>query len=946
MLMQTRVREGKLPMQYSTDNTKTMDEGDEALRETLALLQSNPNHHTLVQQIEPQIPSLCKEAIHTMPVERLQHMIQQMTPVLKMSSLLAMLDDSTNDPSLRWMIADAIVSSQRWRDVLMYSTHTSLDSLAKAARCYILALGNSKSRCILTKPQTAGWIIALYDKHVSHHYRVQVATALLNDTTLTPVLRSTALILLPQEFDDTTRSFFKQMCTDEDSAVRHAAFTALRNRNVQETLSLLGELIKPDSLSYIQSDILNHIATYPQREASILLARVALNTSLPLESRSQALQLLSERSQIGEVLLRRIAIVKTAQPVIQVLTARLLGEMGGELSIPELKYLAEQASSPLVQTEALHALARIGYRLRQTVPSSEAIREISRIILHCLDQSHDNVMLKRTIIESLGILADPTHLEVLKTLLYEETASTIIQQWCEQVPQLAELPIDEWQTLPLPSDIRVSLLTTMTEGKTEAECPSSLQEIGEHIATIIRRATARALTNIAHHAGSATQQYIRTILMQAAQQTHHHGEIRHLLACLSEISSDHGLNVLETVIAQTTHHNTPLRWLAIEQFGKQEAVLPFLFDAINQDTMDVFTRGSIVQQLAYHTASHVEEALLQLIQQPDGNVHVRVQAIETLGKWYDTLDRAESLPQPHTQGEQILLTLIQDERVAWTVRNAAARALPANITRETCDTLRAYLQQTPPTNVVEGILTALGHARDYAALPYLLRYAQADQPVVALAALESLGNMHDERIATVLVQIAQNTTRDQSVRLQAVITLLYICGEKYLPFLRSFLDSGMLPLQLRALDELLNHWQTYAQPLILVANKSAPLALRLRALEDVTKQSTHHRILYDLLQDHQEIMQLRVNIAMHLSANPDSETINVLKECISDTQNPPYLRRCCIAAPHQEISQSNSAKIQKTLSLLVDDTSLPEEARVWAILAFSNLCATSGDRNL
>ncbi len=895
--------------------------------ETLVAKKSTMPHRQLVQALGTMLPSLFIAAGDALPEERASVLLKDIAALIPKHTLLAILDTPTFPTALRWAAAEVMQQQHDQQALPLYTQKQPPDILAQAARCTILALGNTTSRRMLATPEAAGWIVALRDGAVTQQRRLQVASALLNDHAIPAVLRATALVLLSQSHDDTTLTILKRICTDHDSSVRYAALAALRNREPRQALWVLHEIMLIDHTSWdIRRDGLKQLAVYPQKEAGVLLARCTLSTTMPLAGRIQALYMLRERGNHGMSLLRRILRVETVHPVVRAVAALLLGRLGDREASEELFNLAIFSKVSLLRQQAIQALIAIGEKHPH---DHQFIGEVSNMLLAALNTPHYDTDLTLCIIQALGKLPDA--LEPLQQVLVSEQGSQLKQAWLESIPHLSRIPVSQWEELALPDEHRIVLLSALTEGTTDVAQPGSLEELTEQAASRVRVAAAQAMVaQQPRERDTVTKQSIRQSLLTAIHQTPSHQEARQLLATLVQISDTAGLTEMEALLNDPSIDSS-LRWLAIEQLGEKSAALPLLLHYLEQETLDPFTRSAIVKIPGLHQHSHALNILCRLATRQDVHEQLRLQVIQALQPAHDQATVSDTL-----------FALVCDDQVSPMLRSAAASALPPDLHTTRMHSLREILRRPhTPTELLEGLIVALGQARDHEALALILRYAESPHTGVALAALLALASMGDDRVASTLVRIAQNTAKDQSIRLQAVITLLRLCGEQYLPFLRSFLDSPLLPLQLQALDELLSAWTNYAQPLILVANRHAPLALRLRALDEVARRQEYHNVLSDLLLDTNEPHQLRSHIALLLGHTGGRDSVDALSRCVYQQENSLILHRRCIQALMEQAQSTRLCADEAYLVLghLAEESVLSEACRIWAAQALVAIAA-------
>jgi HEAT repeat protein len=853
--------------------------------------------------------------------EQTATLLNDIAPLLNRQSLLAVIDEMEIAPALRWAAADALQQHAVGIAHDFATTAPPPDTLAQAARCSILALGCPEGRHALAGPRAVSWLVALRDEQVGQQRRFQVADALLSDPSTPPPIRSTALTLLSQANEQHTLSTLQRMCFDNDPSVRHTALTTLRTHTPQHALRMLRTMLLDTSASWdIQRDALAQLAHALQKEASLLLMQCATSTHVPLVGRLQALTLLAQRTGAGAVLLRRMMQTKTAHPLVRAIALRCLTPPQQIQALADIRRLASAGEASLVRREAITAL---GLAARHPAARPAALAGL----LEALQYTAGDTDLKVAIVRALGLTGTPSVVPVLRAILHNETVEHGRKIWLTIAPQLEDVPIAEWPTVAMNGEARVALFSALTNGETEIELPSSFHELVEQSVMTVRVAAAETLVLIGQESTEATQQTIYDTLLAALEHSRNPDETRRLLVCLAQLNEESGVATLERLL-NDPDTNPTLCWLAIEQLGDDAAAVPVLVACAERETCDPFTRGKIAQALGHHNTRSAVLALRHLAGQPDGNTHLRMQAIAALKPLEDPV------------ATETLLSIVVDNTAPVVLRGAAADALPTALQAETRRWLRELLRrESQPPELETGVLGVLGRTRDREALALMLRCAQSTHSQVALAALAAIAEVGDESVAPGLIQIAQNASADQGVRLHAVTTLMRLCGEEYLPFLRRFLDNTPLPLQLQALDCLLSLWPDDSQALILAGNKNAPLALRMRVLETLTHRREHQSALCELLLDSENVSQLRERVADMLGQSGGMDAVEALERCVRSAESSLYLRRRCIAALTARARSSHSCATAALLALsqLADTPSITDERRAWAASALAEV---------
>lgn len=870
---------------------------------TLAEHSGRRPYQALLEALGPLLPALLAESGDGVSDEQARTLLSQLARAVGARPLLALIHNTAKRSALRWAAADALLCLPRRESSHLLVETRPPDTLAKAICCYVLALGDTESRQLLAASSAADWLHALQDERVSQQHCTRAVHALLNDEQTPVSLRTPLLALLsqtstPDSQDIRSQHMLLQICTDNAATIRQAALTSLQEYSAERALLVLSNILLQASFAWdIQRDALEHLRYYMQGDASVLLARCTLAAHLPLAGRLQALRLLAERGQAGGVLLRRLLRTSSAHLLIRATAVRLLAQRGAVVVFSECCQLAAHDESMFVRQAAIEA---IGVLAPSVNDLSEAVAVLQLMIQH----DPGNTALSIAAIQVLGRLGLPESVLLLRGLLTTDIAAAIRAAWLDRAPELATLPVADWYSLPMSAESHLLLLTILTQGATDADQPGSFDEFIEQQALEVRQAAAEALAHIAR-ANPSVQQEIRASLLAAIQgvATLPSHEASHLLLCLRLASADDGLHDLSKLLSHPTLEPA-LRWLAIDQLADHPEAPPILLRCLEQGVLDSFTRGKLAYTLGRQRASIALSVLRQLADQRDGDMYVRVQAIAGLGLL------------PDSSIETTLLHIVADVTTPPTLRGAAAEALPNVLRADMRHWLYELLRrERQPAELVAGILQALGRSRDHEAIALMLHYVQHEHPAVAMAALTALGDLGDPAIAPNVIRITQNRIVDQRVRLHAVGVLIRLCGSEYLPLLRTYLESNVLSLQLPALDLLLSLRPNDSRPLVLITHKTAPQALRLRAIELLKQRSEDHGVLCNLLLDSSDDLLLRSAAARILGTSDYAEAVPVLARCAQDASISLRLRRQCIAALARQAGTIPATADQALLAL-------------------------------
>lgn len=541
-----------------------------------------------------------------------------------------------------------------------------------------------------------------------------------------------------------------------------------------------------------------------------------------------------------------------------------------------------------------------------------------------LSQEVGNPALAIAAMQALGQMGHIEGIPLLRLLLTSDLSHYVRTTWLDQAPELATTPTSQWPALDLPTDMRILLLSLLTDGETDADQPGSLDEFVSTQARRIHMQAAEALAQLgSQHANAPVHQQVRITLLSLIQHTEPGWEVRHLLNCLVQTSPDRGVYDLGQLLTHPTIQPA-LRWLIIEQLAANPASTPLLLHCLEQGIFDPFTSSKLAYTLGQHRSLAALPTLRQLAEQRNGDLYLRMQAIVAMGL----------LADPAV--ETTLLHIVADVTTPAALRGAAAEALSETLRPE----LRHWLYQLlrrerQPPELIVGILRALGRTRDQDALGLMLHYIQSDHPAIAIAALTALVDLADTTIIPAIIRITQHPARDQSVRLHAVNILLRLCGGEYLSLLRGYLDSNVLLLQLQAFDSLMSLCPDSEHPLLLLTHKTAPLALRRRAVEALAQRIPDHGVLCAILLDPLDDLHLRSATIPILAQSEHADVVPALTRCIRLDSTAPRLRRQCIAALHAQAAASRpvASAARLALSQLADDPTQPDENRLWAAYA-------------
>lgn len=877
----------------------------------------------LLRELGPLFPAVLTASGEHLPHEPVQTLLGELSPMLGGPALMALVDDLRLRAPLRWAAADALrrIASEDVRSLIGVAQPP--DTVAQATRCYLLALDGPAGWEMLATPERMAWIATLQDAQVSRQHRMQVFRVLLSERGVPAALRSAVLGLSQDVGKPDTLTMLAHACLDTDASVRRSALTALRSYEPDQALQTLGHMLLSRDVPWeVQHDALRELAQYRQRDAVTVLARCLTAPTLPLAGRLDALNLLALRRVAGPMVLRRLLAVEAIHPGLRANAARFLGYLGDTQAFSELCRLAVGSVPSLVRQGAVEAIGMLG-------KSPEHQPRALAVLLAVLEQFYDDVTLTVCTVRALGAIGASESVAILCPLLGREAADRLKSTWKTQAPQLAELPVDKWVEASIPDNIRITLVTTLAEGTTNADNPGDFNELIEWQAARVRSAAAGALADLGRQVGGDVQQTVRTVLLGALRRVSPGPETRRLLECLVAVGADNGLSDLDSLLTDPAL-NPGLRWQVVDQLSRDPAAVDKLLDYLKWNLLDPFAGSKVMQILGQHGSIRALATLRRLADQSNTELHLRLQAIAALG----------CLSEP--AAETALYHIVSDESEPAHVRSAAAGALASNPQSETRDQLRELLQrERHNSEVLAGLLHALGRLRDRASLPRMLHCAQRHDSAVVLAALNAIAEVGDASVAPILIQVAQSAVVDQTVRLHAIGTLLKLCGEEYLPLLLSYLDSDVLALRLQAFDHLLALQPDTVYIRKFIEDQTAPLALRLRAVA-AAEHMRDRACLYALLLNEDDNLQLRTEVATVLGRVGDDDALDALSQCTLAAGAPLRIRYHCIAALAASAKGAHPRAVRARLALsrIADAPDQYDENRTWATHA---LVSDSGE---
>ncbi len=877
----------------------------------------------LLRQFTPHLSQLLIEHGHAFRDDIPGQLLVQLAPVLGATRLLELLDNPALHPALRWLCADALGQMPPgvvWR---VASFQHPPDALAQAARCYLLACDDDAARQSLGYAPALEWIAALAHADIDPQRRDQVVAALFEQA-LPLTTQLAALASVSDHNDPAVWQVLLHACVTDSSDERQMALALLHRYAPERALLVLGKILFAEQISWeARQDALDCLIGYASAEATILLARCVMVAHLPLVSRLQAMDTLAHRSAGSAVVFRRLLGSTQMHPAVRARAARLLGRQLTVETLHEVAAIASSDAPVLVRREALAALEELG-----CAPMLAAAVRIQLGSL--LKQVAGIPLLVVRTVHALGIVGASESIALLGALLGDAPGLHLRAAWLADAPHLAELHVEHWPEAELPPMVRPALITVLAQGITSADHPGNLDDLVMRIAEQIRCAAAAALAQIGQRVGSDDRQAIIDLLFQALGYGMPGRATIEILRSLVQLYEQGSVTLLDQMLDHADV-DPQICWLAIDQFGRDPATAVYLLAYLERNQIDAFVSSSIVRVLADAQPPGIVPVFCRLVEQPEQPLHVRIQAVHGLG-------------QSGIGGSQTtLLSILADNSMPVTVRTAAADALPTVLPAAIQARLHAILQHERfPAEVTASIIASLGRTGDKEALPLLLRYIRHESPTVVIAALQALGTLGEAYMSAELVELTQRTTIDQRMRLQAVGSLLHLCGADYVALMRPYLSSPNVPLRLRAFELLLEACPHAANLVTIIADASLPLVMRLRGVE-AAAHLLDTASLANLLLDETLDAEVGVQVVRMCGQRDDPDIVDILAECACSDKTPLRVRYYCIRllAFHRHTPGPLARPAGLALSRLVDDPVQPEEQRIWAMEALFDTDAWS-----
>ncbi len=722
---------------------------------------------------------------------------------------------------------------------------------------------------------------------------LRIAVALLDNQALPPTTRQAALALVEASAQPSALTVIEHALVDEVAEIRAGALDALGRRDPDRAYAALSRAALDESTTWdVRLGAIRRLGAHLVRGAAPLLEHCAADLTLPLYARIRAALALGQ-DPTGTMHLLKVVGDARYHLEVRAAAARSAAAIGAAMAVEELcRLLLDPATPPTLAASICDGLAASAERVG--------------VLLRVLDDAVYDVDLTLALVRAIGRAGGDQAIAPLSALLGAEALGRLQRGLA---PRLFKQPAQACLDEPgFPQPIARRLAAALVGSPTPAERPTTLAEFLVGEADQVRIGTARVLVAI----GGNT---VRAALLAALLDGGSGGATAAIVDALAEVEGEASAEALGYLLG-AEEVSSQTRWLIVQRLVDHPAGEQVMARGLVYERIDPFTRGALAEGLGQRGALAAIPLLRQIIEEPGVDGHLRSQAVLALGL----------LDDPAT--EAALLQLIHNEAEDTALRGMAAEYLPSTMSDEARRFLRDLLRrERPPAPIIAGALRALGWSLDREALPLLLRYCQDELTPVVQAAISALADLGDASVAPMLVRITQNPNFDHALRLQAVGTLLRIGGDSYRPLLRTYLEHSVLPLQLQALEHLIETTTKPDDLLALLADRSCPLTLRLRLNEHLAGAAGP--ALLHILEDDDDEIQLRCRAAETLARAGTTTARPAFIRLAERRGTASAVRLRCIGA----LGQIGGVESWLVLSHLAEDVTEMPVVRERAILA-------------
>lgn len=647
--------------------------------------------------------------------------------------------------------------------------------------------------------------------------------------------------------------------------VRRDALPTMRERRSTAFIrALLGGASDPALPMHVRIEALQALALQPN--ARIHLMRVAHGESHPA-LRAAALHLLQAR-------MARHAPRHTAW---------LMGQLRRLLDAPALP--------TMVATAVCGLLGALG--------GAQAVELLCQVV----ERAADDPPLTQAAVQALGAAGDPAAVAALEPLLGPDGLARL-QRACP--PDLLRAPASDAAAAPhTPPALAQALRAAGDICLTRAERPTSMSEYLIAAAEGLRHQAALALVQI----GGASARQALSVGIRAGGNGL---ATPAMIGALSQLCGPADTATMRAVLLDP-RVDPRTRWLVAQGVAEHAAALGALLEGIAAEAIDPFTKGEIAEALGRRRHPGASQLLAELALDAATDRYLRERALVGLGLHGDA----------HAQ--DTLLSLACDAAQPSELRGMAAAQLGAGISPAALQALRNLLRGERTSAVLVGVIQALGRAHDRDALPLLLQCCQDDRSELVRAAIDALAQIGEQSVTPSLVRITQRASADRMLRLHAIGALLQIGDRDYTPLLQEYLQDGALPVQLQALELLIQAGAMPQDLLGLACERGRAIAFRLRALQAATGIGSA-TVLAELLADRETPDPLRGQAASALAQIGGSPAEVALTGALLRADEPLAVRLACLAALRERAERSTAAPIAELIGRSAATPTLHDQA--------------------
>ncbi len=690
---------------------------------------------------------------------------------------------------------------------------------------------------------------------------VEIGSALLSDPDLDSTVHTAATLAMQGCVSEATAPGLLHACTAAAAPLRAAARKALLSAEPSLALRSLGRLVLGDDVHWAaRQEALETLTTLPGVGVTALLLRV-IASPMPLAGRFVAVNAVLDRPG-GVERLRELAMQGELPAALR---AHIVRELGARpTTVGFWLELATTAQPVPLRAAVVRVLA--------TSASDESLAVLAGIV------EHERLDLEALLaaVEALGALGDEGGIWALRTVLLGPLLQQLRDAWAVGLDRLAqEHPPITWNVFQLPEALRWRWGRALAFGTTAADMPSSLRELVEQEAVLLRTAAAQALGKIS---GPAARDVLREALL-AASSADGYGPAPALANELVRLDGTSDL-----VYTVQSHGSPLIRWVAARALQSADvgATLRDVWTSTDKINLDPETRSTMLAALG--SDPRIVPILETLIVDDQAPELLRLDAVQALGQ----------SGAAHAEG--LLLALISSARDDPMLAAAALDVLHPPLTSATLTLVRSLLRMPRPgVDVAAAALRCLVRAEDCESLPLFLRYAQHESANLAVPAIDGLVLCNDSTANAVLSRLAHTSNKSTRIRLHATGALLQLEGADHLPTVRQMLEKGSIAMRLVALDLLLKYLDDPTE-LLRCVRSAWPLPLRLRLAEELAKTATPQalELLEQVLADDKESQGLRILALNTLSSARYTPALALIEHVALQAQTTLPLRRRAI----------------------------------------------------